>query len=105
VSETTVPLLNTPPHKFFGFAAYTGIPRVRLVGSVNAESERSVQDDAGVLWSLAGYSTVGAKAVFAVHRTLDVEVSGTNVFDRQYELSSGFPEAGRVALVQLRFRY
>ncbi len=105
VSDTTVPLLNTPGHKMFGFVSYSGLPRLRLIASVNAESNRSVQDDAGVLLSLAGYSTVTAKAAFAVYRNIDLEVSSTNLFDRNYELSSGYPEPGRVGLVQLRYRY
>jgi len=49
-----VPLLNTPGHKMVGYVSYGGIPRVRLVGSLNAESSRAAQDDAGVLLSLAG---------------------------------------------------
>lgn len=105
VSDTTVPLLNTPNHKMFGFVSYSGVPRLRLIASVNTESSRAVQDDAGALLSLAGYSTVTAKAAFAVYRNIDLEVSTTNLFDRNYELSSGFPEPGRVGLVQLRYRY
>ncbi|MGH9257245.1 MAG: hypothetical protein ACRD3C_22025 [Vicinamibacterales bacterium] len=47
-------------------------------------------------------------AVFVVLATVimgGVALSATNLFDRHYELSSGFPEAGRVGLVQLRYRY
>ena len=39
------------------------------------------------------------------YRNIDLEVSTTNLFDRNYELSSRFPEPGRVGLVQLRYRY
>ena len=105
VSDTAVPLLNTPGHKMFGYVSYSGIPRIRLVGSLNAESSRAVQDDAGVLLSLAGYSTASAKAAVTIHTGLDLEVSATNLLDRNYELSSGFPEPGRVGLVQLRYRF
>ena len=55
--------------------------------------------------SLAGYSTVGAKAAVAIRTALDVEISGANLFDRNDELYPGFPEAGRVGLVQLRYRF
>jgi outer membrane cobalamin receptor len=67
--------------------------------------QRAVQDDAGVLLSLAGYSTVSAKAVVTIQTGLDLEVSATNLLDRNCELSSGFPEPGRVGLVQLRYRF
>jgi iron complex outermembrane receptor protein len=105
VSRTTAPLKDTPAHKAFGYIAYSGIPRVRLIGSLNGESSRPSQDDAGVLLTLPGYSTVSAKAAFAVRNGLDLEVSSTNLFDRNYELYSGFPEPGRVGLVQLRYRF
>jgi outer membrane receptor for monomeric catechols len=94
VSDTAVPLLNTPGHKMFGYVSYSGIPRIRLVGSLNAESRRAVQDDAGVLLSWAGYSTVSAKAAVNIHTGLDLEVSSTNLLDRNYELSSRLPGAG-----------
>jgi outer membrane cobalamin receptor len=67
--------------------------------------QRAVQDDAGVLLSLAGYSTVTAKAIVTIQTGLDLEVSSTNLLDRNDELSSGFPEPGRVGLVQLRYRF
>jgi iron complex outermembrane receptor protein len=105
VSRTTAPLKDTPAHKAFGYIAYSGIPRVRLIGSLNGESSRPSQDDAGVLLTLPGYSTVSAKAAFAVRNGLDLEVSSTNLFDRNYELYSGFPEPGRLGLVQLRYRF
>lgn len=105
VGETPVPLLNTPGHKVFGFVSYVGLPRLRLTGSINAESARAVQDDAGLLLSLPGYTTVAAKAALAIHRRLDLEISATNLFDRNYELASGYPEPGRIGLVQLRYRY
>jgi vitamin B12 transporter len=63
------------------------------------------QDDAGVLLSLAGYSTVCAKAAVAIRTGLDVEISAANLFDKNYELYPGFPEAGRVGMVQLRYRF
>jgi hypothetical protein len=49
---------------------------------------------------LAGYSTVGAKVAVAIRTGLDLEISAANLFDRNYELSPGFPETGRVGLVQ-----
>ena len=55
------------------------------------------QDDAGVLLSLAGYSTVCAKAAGAIRTGLDVEISAANLFDKNYELYPGFRK--RVASV------
>ena len=38
-------------------------------------------------------------------RRLDDEVSALNLLDRNYQLSPGFPEAGRSCLVKLRYRF
>jgi iron complex outermembrane receptor protein len=105
VSDPPVPLLNTPGHKVFGYVGYAGIPRTRLIGSVNYESSRTAQDDAGVLLTLPGYATLAAKAGFTVGEGLDLEVSGANLFDRNYSLYPGFPESGRTGLVQIRYRF
>jgi iron complex outermembrane receptor protein len=105
VSTPPVPLLNTPANKLFGYLAYRGIPRVRLVASLNTESSRLAQDDAGVFVALPSYATVGAKAGVSLYQGLDLEVSGLNLLDHNYELYPGFPEPGRIGLVQLRYRF
>ena len=46
-------------------AADLQFPRVRLVASLNTESSRLAQDDAGLLLTLPSYTTVGAKAADA----------------------------------------
>jgi iron complex outermembrane recepter protein len=101
----TAPLLNTPSHKLFGYVVYSGVPRLRLIASLNHESSRTSQDDAGVLQSLTGFSSAGAKASYAVRRGLDLEVAAANVFDQNYQLYAGYPEPGRIVSVNLRYRF
>jgi iron complex outermembrane receptor protein len=103
--DTTVPLLNTPEHKIFGYIAYSGLTRLRLVASVNHESSRAAQDDGGVLLNLAGFSTVLAKASYTIRAGLAAEVAASNVLDANYQLYPGFPEEGRVVSVNLRYRF
>jgi outer membrane receptor protein involved in Fe transport len=55
--------------------------------------------------TLADYTTVNAKASDAIIKGLDAELSGSNLFDRNYLLYPGFPEAGRMVAVNLRYRY
>jgi outer membrane receptor protein involved in Fe transport len=99
------PLINTSASKMFGFIAYRGIPKVRLVASLNTESSRLTQDDAGLFVTLPSYATVGAKAGVSLYPGLDLEVSGLNLLDHNYQLYPGYPEAGRIGLVQLRYRF
>ena len=105
VAGTTVPLLNTPNHKLFGAVTYTPVSKLRLIASLNHESDRTAQDDAGVLLTLNDYTTVNAKASYSILKGLDAELSGSNLLDRNYQLYPGFPEAGRVVAVNLRYRY
>jgi outer membrane receptor protein involved in Fe transport len=84
---------------------YSPVRKLHLVGSVNHESARTAQDDAGVLLALDGYTTINAKASYAVAPGLDAELTGSNLFDRNYRLYPGFPEAGRIVAVNLRYRY
>jgi iron complex outermembrane receptor protein len=105
VNGTKVPLLNTPNHKVFGSVIYSRVPRVRFIGSLNHESSRTSQDDAGLLLSLNGYTTISAKASLTVAPGLDLELTASNLYDRNYQLCPGFPDAGRVVAVNIRCRY
>jgi outer membrane cobalamin receptor len=84
---------------------YSGVPRLRLIASLNHESSRTSQDEAGVLQSLPGFSSVSTKASFAVRSGLDLEVAAANVFDQNYQLYAGYPEPGRIVSVNLRDRF
>ena len=75
------------------------------MASLNTESSREAQDDSGLLLTLPSYATVGAKAAVSLYKGLDVEVSGLNLFDRNYALYPGYPEPGRIGLMQLRYRF
>jgi iron complex outermembrane receptor protein len=102
---TVVPLLNTPHNKFFGYVVYDGVPRLRLMGSVNYESSRQAQDDGAAFVLLPEYSNVSAKASYTVLTGLDLELAGSNLLDRNYQLYPGFPEAGRTVSANIRYRF
>ena len=102
---TIVPLLNTPHHKIFGSLMYSPVPKLRVIGSLNHGSARTAQGDAAALPTLDGYTSVNGKVSYAVARGSDAELSGSNLLDRNYQLYPGFPEAGRVVAVNLRYRY
>ena len=105
VEGTNIPLLNTPNHKVFGSVMYSPVQKARIIGSLNHESARTSQDDAGVLLTLSRYKTINAKVSYAIVPGLDGELTGSNVFDRNYQLYPGFPEAGRIVAVNLRYRF
>jgi outer membrane cobalamin receptor len=81
------------------------VPKLRVIGSLNHESARTAQGDAAALLTLDGYTSVNGKVSYAVARGSDAELSGSNLLDRNYQLCPGFPEAGRVVAVNLRYRH
>jgi outer membrane cobalamin receptor len=51
------------------------------------------------------HTSINAKASYALARGVDAELAASNMLDRHYQLYSGFPEAGRIVAVNLRYRY
>ena len=104
VSDTAVPLLNTPVTRCSGSSR---IPAFRASGW----SDRSTPNRAGrcrtmrraaCRWPATRPSAPKPPSPYTRARS---RVSATNLLDRNYELSSGFPEPGRVGFVQLRYRF
>ncbi len=56
----------------------------------------------GGLFMVPGYTVVNAGGAFRVHRTVEVFARGTNLFDRWYEETLGFPALGRAGTVGVR---
>ncbi len=101
-STPAVPLLNVPNHKLLGTVVATPWKRLQLVGAVTYESSRTSQNEAGTLMSLDGYTTVDAKASVSVTPVIALEAGGSNLFDTNYQLAEGYPQAGRIGFVNVR---
>jgi iron complex outermembrane receptor protein len=104
-STPAVPLLDVPNHKFLGTVVATPWKKLQLVGAVTYESSRTSQNEAGTLQRLDGYTTVDAKASVSVTRVVALEAGGSNLFDTNYQLADGYPQAGRVGFVNLRVAF
>ena len=103
LSNPGVRLTDTPDHTAFAWSSWQFTPQFGLTLSAEGASSRINSTD-GAQRS-AGYATVNLKAVYAFASGLSVEAGIHNLADRNYQISEGFPEAGRSALVQFHYPF
>ncbi|SDF77238.1 iron complex outermembrane recepter protein [Dyadobacter soli] len=93
---------NVPEHKVFAYADFSFLKVANLLASVENNSSRystSYGTKAGA------YTLVNAKASVKLYKFISAEAGINNIFDKNYSLVEGFPEAGRNFFVNLVFNY
>jgi len=98
-------LIRRPRHQARADVTWT-LDRVQAFASIGARG-RSLDIEPnygafGGLFDLPGYTRVDAGLRVRVHRFVDVFVRASNLLDRSYEESLGFPAPGRLAVVGAR---
>lgn len=102
VTNPEILFTNVPENKFFAYADLTFLKRAELLASIEHNSRRystSYGTTAGA------YTLVDAKASVKLYRFISAEAGVNNIFDVNYALVEGFPEAGRTFFINLVFRY
>ncbi len=93
---------NVPEHKVFAYADFSFLKVANLLTSVESNSSRystSYGTKAGA------YTLVNVKASVKLYKFISAEAGINNIFDRNYSLVEGFPEAGRNFFVNLVFNH
>ena len=93
---------HVPNHKVFAYANYRFLKIAELVASTEYNSKRN---STSYGTRAAGYTLVNAKASVQLYKFLSAEVGLNNIFDRNYSLTEGFPEAGRNFFINLVFNH
>jgi iron complex outermembrane recepter protein len=105
ISDPSVLLVDSPRHKAtFSAILGAGLP-VRAILTVDAERGRRTMNEAGTYYNVPAFAVTGLKASWTIRRLLDVEVGAMNLFDRNYWVMDGYPEAGRTILATARCRF
>lgn len=99
-SNPDILFTNVPNHKTFGYLDYTVAGRGNILVSTEYNSKR-YSTSYGT--KAEGYTLINATASVHVMKCLRVEGGINNIFDRNYFLVEGFPEAGRNFFVNLVF--
>lgn len=104
LSGGTLVLVDVPRHSGTARMSYALWPRLRLQASLQAETGRVFQNDAGRTGRVPGFAVPGFGVLIRLHARADLTAGVDNAGDRFYFVSEGYPEAGRVIYVRLRFR-
>lgn len=96
-SDPSVKLTDTPRNQFFGYAAWKHAAWT-LSGNLEAASGRWSASDGSQ--RAGGFAVAGVKAGYKLAQGSTIEAGVSNVFDRLYAYSEGYPEAGRTYFVQ-----
>lgn len=94
-------VIDVPKHKFEAWVRYN--IRENLSAQVTGEynSKRYSEDDGSRI--AEGFTVINSKIGYEFNGGLSAEVGINNLFDRDYSLSEGYPEAGRTYFVNLRY--
>lgn len=93
---------NVPKHKVFGYVDYTIPNRVNILLSNEFNSDRFSTSYGTVA---KAYNLVNAKTTVFIKGGIELEAGINNLFDKNYALIEGFPEAGRNYFVNLAYIY
>lgn len=108
-------LTNVPKHKFNMYADIGLIEGLRVVPVITAYSSRyspvggSPAESGAVEPANAarsgGFMTADLKFVYSPWKNLDIEIGAANIFDKDYELSDGYPSEGRNFFLTLSTKF
>jgi len=104
---TVFRLTDVPAHKGFAYADWSPFTGLHVVPSVDFASDRTTMTTSTppIYYRTGAYANVGLRLSYAVMQGVELSVGARNLFDDQYRLVDGFPEAGRSFYVGARARY
>lgn len=101
--RTSDHLEENSDHKIYLSDLYKLNDWISLFGKVEYNSERHYEDRNTNQWeTLKGFWLVDAKFIFDFHKSFNAEIGASNIFDKNYELSRGYPREGRSFFLTLR---
>ncbi len=96
-------LTNTPSHKVFAYAEYRPWECLRFLADMEHNSDRFSSSD-GVRVA-EGYTIFGIKATYEFLDRKFIEAGMNNLFDTDYAIDEGYPEAGQTWFANLRMEF
>jgi iron complex outermembrane receptor protein len=98
--------VGVPDMSGFVWLDWAARPWLSVLPSVDMAGARWVANTAGTRWTRDGaYVLANLRLAIRPRAGLEVTASATNIFDRNYQLADGFPEAGRSFMLSARAVY
>jgi iron complex outermembrane receptor protein len=101
--STSDKLTSVPEHKFFVYAKYMPFKGLSFLADMETDSRRySTTTGSGIA---KGYTIVNGKTMFQIVKGLMVEGGVRNILDKNYEITEGFPMAGRTYFANIVYSF
>jgi iron complex outermembrane receptor protein len=97
-------LIGVPASKSFIYADWRLLSAFTITPSLDIASSRYTTNTAGTAYFKTGsYVLANLGMIWHITNHLDVQAGLKNIFDRNYQLAYGYPEAGRTEYATLHF--
>ncbi len=96
-------LINIPRHKTVAYLRYTLLDNLSALVDAEYDSKRYSSTDGDQV--AQGFTVANAKLSYALGNGIVAEAGVKNIFDRDYELQEGYPEAGRTLFANMRYTF
>lgn len=100
-SDPNTKLTDIPNHKLTLHTLVRPVEKVEVVAFIESDSGRWVSNSV----KLGGFTTGNLKVAYKAMKDLTTEVGVTNITDKQYQLSDGFPNPGRMWFANANYRF
>jgi len=98
--------VGVPEHKGFAWIDWAPVERLHIVPNVDIASDRWTVNTAGTRYYKVGsYVLANLRVDYEVIDGVEFGIGARNLFDDNYLLTDGFPEAGRSFFASVRARY
>ncbi len=98
--------VGVPRHKAFFYADWTPAEELHVYPSVEIASDRNlVTTDGSRYFRDGAYLLANLRVDYELVDGIELGVGARNLFDDNYQLADGFPEAGRSFFASIRARY
>ena len=107
-TDSSVKITNVPKHKFLISSNYAFNKNISWMTSFEYDSESYtsyVLSNSDVYYSSGSASLWGTKLVYKPTKALALEVGVKNLFDENYYITYGYPEAGRVFYSNVKYTF
>lgn len=96
---------GNPGHKAFAYLSWAATPQFHVTPNLELASNRwTVTTNGASYYKTGAFGLLGVSFNYAFAERFDFNFGARNLFDSNYQLASGFPEAGRSFFAELRFR-
>jgi iron complex outermembrane receptor protein len=96
-------IIDIPKHKLAAYAKYMPLKGLSLIADIEYNSQRYSSSNG--VETAGAFAVANFKAAYEFLKGLTIEGGVSNIFDRDYVLAEGYPEAGRGFFSNLVYKF